>query len=53
MVLVKSLTFSHSLFFFKLDLHILFDFVLEKEQGFLDYKNDIRKGRKIGIFRRG
>ena len=53
MVLVKILTFSLSLFFLKLGLHILFDFVLEKKQGFLDYKNDIRKGRKIGIFRRG
>ena len=53
MVLVKILTFSLSLFFFKLGLHILFDFVLEKKQGFLDYKNDIRKGRKIGIFSKG
>ena len=53
MVLVKILTFSLSLLFFKLGLHILFDFVLEKKQGFLDYKNDIRKGRKIGIFSKG
>ena len=53
MVLVKILTFSLILFFFKLGLHILFDFVLEKKQGFLDYKNDIRKGRKIGIFSKG
>ena len=53
MVLVKILTFSLSLFFFKLGLHILFDFVLEKKQGFLDYKNDIRIGGKIGIFSKG
>ena len=53
MVLVKILTFSLSLFFFKLGLHILFDFVLEKKQGFLDYKNDIRKVEKLEFFRRG
>ena len=43
MVLIQILTFSIRLFFFKLGLHILFDFVLEKKEGFLDYKNDIRK----------
>ena len=42
MVLIKILTFSIRLFFFKLGLNILFDFVLEKKEGFLDYKNDIR-----------
>ena len=46
MVLIKILTFSIRLFFFKLGLNILFDFVLEKKEGFLDYKNDIRKQSK-------
>ena len=46
MVLVKILTFSLSLFFFKLGLNILFDFVLEKKQGFLEYRNDIRRKSK-------
>ena len=43
MVLIQILTFSIRLFFFKLALNILFDFVLHKKEGFLDYKNDIRK----------
>ena len=46
MGLVKILNFSLSLFFFKLGLNIPLDFVVEKKQGFLDYKNDITKKAK-------
>ena len=53
MVLIKILTFSIRLFFFKLALNILFDFVLEKKEGFLDYKNDIRKQSKNWDFSKG
>ena len=53
MVLIKILTFSIRLFFFKLGLNILFDFVLEKKEGFLDYKNDIRKQSKNWDFFKG
>ena len=53
MVLIKILTFSIRLFFLKLGLNILFDFVLEKKEGFLDYKNDIRKQSKNWDFFKG
>ena len=53
MVLIKILTFSIRLSFFKLGLNILFDFVLEKKEGFLDYKNDIRKQLKNWDFFKG
>ena len=53
MVLIKILTFSIRLFFFKLGLNILFDFVVEKKQGFVDYKNDIRKTSKKWHFSKG
>ena len=47
MVLVKIFKFSFSLFFFKIGRNILFEFVLEKKEPFLDYKNDIRRKSKI------
>ena len=53
MVLIKILTFSIRLFFFKLALNILFDFVLEKKEGFLDYKHYIRKQSKNWDFFKG
>ena len=53
MVLVKILTFSLSLFFLKIGLNILFHFVVEKKQPFLDYKNDIRRKSKIWHFSKG
>ena len=46
MVSVKIFKFSLSSFFFKLVLNILFDFVLEKKQRFLDYKNEFRRKSK-------
>ena len=52
-VLIKILTFSMRLFFFKLGLNILFYFVLERKEGFLDYKNDIRKQSKNWDFFKG
>ena len=53
MVLVKILTFSRRLFVFRIGLKIMFDFVREKKEGFLDYKNDIRKRSKNWFFLRG
>ena len=50
MVLVKILTFCRRLFFFRIGLKIMFDFVGEKKEGFLDYKNDIRKRSKNWVF---
>ena len=41
------------LFFFKLGLNILFYFVVERKEGFLDYKNDIRKQSKNWDFFKG
>ena len=53
MVLVKIFKFFLSLFFVNLGLNILFDFVAEKKQGFVDYKNDIRKTSKNWHFSKG
>ena len=53
MVLVKILTFSLRLFFFSLGLDILFDYIVERKQGFLDYKNEIRRKSKIWHFFKG
>ena len=54
MVLVKIFKVSFSLFFFSIGLNIVFDFVLEKKQGFLDYKSNIRgNSKKLGFFQRG
>ena len=47
MVFVQSFKFSLSLFFFKIGLNIIFDFVLKKKQLFLHYKNDVRRKSKI------
>ena len=40
MVLVKNVCLF---VFFRIGLNIMFDFVREKKEGFLDYKNDMRK----------
>ena len=53
MVLVKILTFSVNLFFFLIGLDILFDYFVDRKQGFLDYKNDIRRKSKIWHFFKG
>ena len=45
--------FSAFVFFFRIGLKIMFDFVLEKKEGFLDYKNDIRKQSKNWDFFKG
>ena len=39
--------------FFRIRLKIMFDFVREKKEGFLDYKNDIRKRSKNWVFLKG
>ena len=53
MVLVKILTFSRRLFFFRIGLNIMFDFVRDKKEGFLDYKNDIIKKSENWDFFKG
>ena len=53
MVLVKIFKVSFSLFFFSIGLNIVFDFVLEKKQGFLDYKSNIRGNSKNWDFFKG
>ena len=53
MVLVKILTFSRRLFFFRIGVNIMFDFVRGKKEGFLDYKNDIIKKSKNWDFFKG
>ena len=53
MVLVKIFKFSLSSFFFKIGLNLLFDFVLEKKQAFLDDKNHIKRKSKIWQFLKG
>ena len=53
MVLVKILTLSLSLFFFKKGRNIVFEFVLKKKQPFPDYKNDLRRKSKIWHFSKG
>ena len=46
MLLVKNLKFSVSLFFLKMDLDKLYDYVRHGKRGFVDYKNDIRAKSK-------
>ena len=53
MVLVKILTSSRHLVFFRIGLSIMFDFVRDKKEGFLDYKNDIIKKSKNWDFFKG
>ena len=50
MVLVKIFKFSFRLFFFKIGLNILFDYLQKRKQSFLEYKNAIIKKSKNGIF---
>ena len=50
MVLVKILTFSLTLFFFKTGLNTLFGFGLEQKPPFLYDKTDIRRKSKIWHF---
>ena len=52
MVLVKILTFSVNLFFL-IGLDILFDYIPDRKQGFLDYINDTRRRSKIWHFFKG
>ena len=52
MVLVKILTFYLNLFVL-IGLDILFDYIVDRKQGFVDYKNDIRRKSKICIFSKG
>ena len=47
---VKIFKYSLSLFFCKIGLNILFEFVLKKKQPFLDHKNDIKRKSKISHF---
>ena len=49
MVLVKTLTFSLSLLFFKIGLNIPLEYPLEIRHPFVDYKKD----EKFGFFQRG
>ena len=46
MILVKIFKFSFSSFFFKKGLKIPFDYLQERKQPFLDYKDDIIKKSK-------
>ena len=46
MVLVKNFEISLSLFFLKIGLDKLYDYVRHRKQGFVDYKNDIRAKSK-------
>ena len=49
----KILKFSLSLFFLKIDLDKLYDYVRHRKQGFVDYKNDIRAKSKNCHFFKG
>ena len=53
MLLVKNLKFSLSLFFLKMGLDKLYDYVRHGKQGFVDYKNDIRAKSKNCYFFKG
>ena len=53
MGLAKIFKFSFSLFFFKKGLNILFDYLQERKQPFLDYKDDIIKKSKNWDFSKG
>ena len=53
MLLVKNLKFSLSLFFLKMGLDKLYDYVRRGKQGFVDYKNDIRAKSKTRHFFKG
>ena len=52
-VLVKIFKFSFCLFFFKIGLNVLFDYLQERKQPFPDYKNDIRRKSKNWAFCKG
>ena len=48
----QNLTFSLSLFFFKISLNILFAYLQGRKQPFLDYKNDItKKSKNLDFFK--
>ena len=49
----KILKFSLSLFFLKIDLDKLYDYIRHRKQGFVDYKNDIRAKSKNCHFFKG
>ena len=49
----KTLKFSLSLFFLKICLDKLYDYVRHRKQGFVVYKNDIRAKSKNCIFLKG
>ena len=54
MLLVKNLKFSLSLFFLKMGLDKLYDYVRHENKGFVDYKNDIRaKSKNRHFFLKG
>ena len=46
MVSVKIFKFSVSLFFFKIGLNILFDYLQDRKQPFIEYTNNIIKKSK-------
>ena len=49
----QNLTFSLSLFFFKISVNILFAYLQGRKQPFLDYKNDVTKKSKTLDFFKG
>ena len=53
MVSAKIFKFSFRLFFFKKGLNILFDYIQERKQPFLDYKDNIIKKSKSWYFFKG
>ena len=53
MVLVKNFEISLGLFFLKIGLDKLYDYVRHRKQGFVDYKSDIRGKSKNCHFFKG
>ena len=54
MVLVKNFEISLGLFFLKIGLDKLYDYVRHRKQGFVDYKSDIRgKSKNCHFFLKG
>ena len=53
MVSVKIFKFSLSLFFFKIGLNILFDYLQDRKQPFIEYTNNIIKKSKNWDFFKG
>ena len=53
MVLVKNFEISLGLFFLKIGLDKLYDYVRHRKQGFVDYKSDIRGKSKNCHFLKG